>query len=296
MLLILWQITVNSTITWHGIQWPIWNHGREQGVLFIFPNKSKYFGANFTPWKGAWQTPRICEERAVHAEDILRLYHMVVSSCASSTAEVPNRLQTRHAGELAAALSFQLSISTQFPADISPTRLKISTPSQNECKTVVRVSTHVKLQGKKRNCLLFQKKRKKYSQSKDPHWWVRSNRESTAFLCSGKSKAEVCTSWPLPQKGAVFAPQPLSAFLRFFPFMLCRSGLEVTTESTGSWKITFSDLSPGDTSMINWHRFEELGTFYSSYPTHTKHWIPSLTLTSAGTAESVTSCAHSQAH
>lgn len=192
--------------------------------------------------------------------------------------------------------SFQLSISTQFPADISPTRLKISTPSQNECKTVVRVSTHVKLQGKKRNCLLFQKKRKKYSQSKDPHWWVRSNRESTAFLCSGKSKAEVCTSWPLPQKGAVFAPQPLSAFLRFFPFMLCRSGLEVTTESTGSWKITFSDLSPGDTSMINWHRFEELGTFYSSYPTHTKQWIPSLTLTSAGTAESVTSCAHSQAH
>lgn len=57
------------------------------------------------------------------SEDILRQYHMVVSPCASSTAEVP-RLQTRHAGELAAAHSFQLSISTQLPADISPTRLK----------------------------------------------------------------------------------------------------------------------------------------------------------------------------
>lgn len=52
-------------------------------------------------------------------------------------------------------------------------------------------------------------------------------------LPSVKSEAEVCTAWTFHKKEP-FAPQPLSAFLRFFPFMLCRSGLEVTAESTGN--------------------------------------------------------------
>lgn len=48
--------------------------------------------------------------------------------------------------------------------------------------------------------------------------------------------------------------------------------------------------------MINRPRLEELGSFYSSYPPHTKCGIPSLTMLPAGTAVSVTRCAHSQEH
>lgn len=54
-----------------------------------------------------------------------------------------------------------------------------------------------------------------------------------------QGRGEVCATWSLSLKGAGFAPQPLSTFLGFFPFMLCRSGLEVTAESTGSQKSLF---------------------------------------------------------
>lgn len=151
----------------------------------------------------------------------------------------PRRLQTRHTGELAAAHSFQLSISTQLPGDISPTRLK---EFQQQHKMNAKQQSgfqHISSFREKENHLPFQWNGKKHSHSEDPHWWgVFQQGEHLPRLY-------LCPQWRVKPKSALlghfhkkepFAPQPLSAFLRFFPFMLCRSGLEVTAESTGNWK------------------------------------------------------------
>lgn len=200
---------------------------------------------------------------------------MVVSPCASSTAEVPKKTANKAYRRTCS--------SSQLPAQhfyTTPSRYfsytpeRISATTQNECKTAVRLSTHFKLQGK-RNYLPFQWNGKKHSHSEDPHWWgVLQQGEHLPRLC-------LCPQWRVKPKSALlghfhkkepFAPQPLSAFLRFFPFMLCRSGLEVTAESTGSWKNHF--FSP-----ITWRYFYDkqtqawgIGQLLQLLPTTYKVW------------------------
>lgn len=57
---------------------------------------------------------------------------------------------------------------------------------------------------------------------------------------AGQSWGSSLVPWLLSLKGAGFAQQPLSTFLRFFSSVLCKSGLEVIAESTGSLKSPFS--------------------------------------------------------
>lgn len=98
---------------------------------------------------------------------------------------------------------------------------RISATTQNECKTAVRLSTHFKLQGKRKSPPLSVEWKETFSQWRPTLMGCVPTGRAPAravSLPSVKSEAEVCTAWTLPQKGAVCStaieciPQILSLY------------------------------------------------------------------------------------